>query len=154
MAEKLQAHARSIERYYAETNMNSLTQAIPVSAVTQIALAAAPVNTGSCFSTSTKRFTPPIGKYTVNYGFLLSTNMADGDEVSIGLRKNGTEVRRVTQSAAQAGFCAVDGTISFEQTVATDYWDLAITVDGSGSDRTLGSVSFSSLNNWAIWRQE
>ena len=154
MPDILKAHARSIERYYAETSMNSLTQAIPVSAITQIALAAAPVNTGSCFSTSTKRFTPPIGKYTVNYGFLLSTNMADGDEVSIGLRKNGAEVRRITQSAAKAGFCAVDGTISFEQTVATDYWDLAITVDGSGSDRTLGSVSFSSLNNWAIWRQE
>lgn len=156
MAEKLQAHARSIGRYYAETSMNSLTQAIPVSALTPIALAATSLNDGGYFNTSTYRFTPPVGLYAVSFAFLFSTNVADGDELGIVLRKNATSVRQIVHAAAKAGVGPVDGTIKFRQTLATDYWDLCANINpaSGSSDRTLGSVSFSAVNNWADWVEQ
>ena len=127
-----------------------------MSVITPIALAAATFNTGSYFNTSTYRFTPPIGLYSVSFAFLFSTNVADGDELGIVLRKNGTSIRQIVHAAPKAGLGPVDGTIRFRQTVATDYWDLCANINpaSGASDRTLGSVSFSAVNNWADWVEQ
>lgn len=137
---------------YAKVDTNGSTQAIPISSTTLLAFTRATVNVGSFFNTTDKQYLPPLGAYTVSFGAVLTTNVADGDDYTISLRKNGsTTERQLTQSASQASIVGLNGSFDFLQTVATDYWDLVLTIDpGSGSsDRTLNG---NAANTWATWR--
>lgn len=137
---------------YAKVDTNGSTQAIPVSSTTLLAFNRATVNVGSFYNTTDKRYLPPLGAYTVSYGMVLTTNVADGDDFTVSLRKNGsTTERQLTLSASQVSIVGLNGSFDFLQTTATDYWDLVLTIDpGSGSsDRTLNG---NAANTWATWR--
>lgn len=136
----------------AHVDMNGVTQNVAVSTTTAIAFARATTNVTAAFNTGTYLFTPALGEYEVVYAGVMTTNIVDGDDVTITLRKNGATYRQHTFSAAQVSLIGFGGVIAFTQTVASDYWDLAITVDpasGAGA-RALNS---NTANTWATWRQ-
>lgn len=137
---------------YAKVDLNGVTQNVPVSTTTAMAFARALVNVGGFFNISTYRYTPPLGAYFVSWANVFTTNVADGDDFTVSLRKNGsTTERQYTFSASQANLVGGGYGFDFLQTVATDYWQLVVTIDpGSGSsDRALNN---NAANTYATWR--
>ena len=137
---------------YAKVDLNGVTQNVAVSTTTAVAFARATVNVGGFFDTATYRYLPPLGAYVCSWGAVFTTNVADGDDFAVTLRKNGaTTERQVTLTAAQVNLWGGSAQFEFLQTVATDYWELVVTVDpasGVGA-RALNS---NTANTYATWR--
>ena len=116
-------------------NMNG-NQECAANTFTTLAFNQESSDSGSCFNTSTYRFTPNVtGRYYIS-GFIRSAETEDHDNFQLAIYKNGSQTRLTNLRHLHYHTAHIDGLI--EMNGSSDYVELKLSHDRSGASTIIG----------------
>ena len=116
-------------------NMNG-NQECAANTFTTLAFNQESSDSGSCYNTSTYRFTPNVtGRYYIS-GFIRSAESEDHDNFQLAIYKNGSQTRLSNLRHLHYHTAHIDGLI--EMNGSSDYVELKLSHDRSGASTIIG----------------
>jgi len=116
-------------------NMNG-NQECAANTFTTLAFNQESSDSGSCYNTSTYRFTPNVtGRYYIS-GFIRSAESEDHDNFQLAIYKNGSQTRLSNLRHLHYHTAHIDGLI--EMNGSSDYVELKLSHDRSGASTIVG----------------
>ena len=116
-------------------NMNG-NQECAANTFTTLAFNQESSDSGSCYNTSTYRFTPNVtGRYYIS-GFIRSAETEDHDNFQLAIYKNGSQTRLTNLRHLHYHTAHIDGLI--EMNGSSDYVELKLSHDRSGASTIIG----------------
>ena len=105
-------------------------------------------DSGSCFDTSTYRFTPNVaGRYYIS-GFIRSGESEDHDNFQLAIYKNGNQTRLSNLRHLHYHTAHIDGLI--EMNGSSDYVELKLSHDRSGASTIIGDAIQSQFQGFFV----
>ena len=128
-------------------NMNG-NQECAANTFTTLAFNQESSDSGSCYNTSTYRFTPNVtGRYYIS-GFIRSAETEDHDNFQLAIYKNGSQTRLTNLRHLHYHTAHIDGLI--EMNGSSDYVELKLSHDRSGDSTIIGDAIQSQFQGFFV----
>ena len=128
-------------------NMNG-NQECAANTFTTLAFNQESSDSGSCYNTSTYRFTPNVtGRYYIS-GFIRSAETEDHDNFQLAIYKNGSQTRLTNLRHLHYHTAHIDGLI--EMNGSSDYVELKLSHDRSGASTIIGDAIQSQFQGFFV----
>lgn len=130
--------------FHAHKNGTSQTS-IASATFTAVTFGTAALNAGGHYSTSTSRWTPPVGEYLIGATIGIEAGLVDQAELSVLLYKNGASIAQHTERASGTGNPVTLSILRPVTADGDDYFEVYVYLAGAGTKDIAGNAVLTSF---------